>query len=157
MHTLIIIVHIIVSLALILIILLQTGKGADIGAVFGGGSSQTLFGSSGPTSFLSKLTAGAAVVFMLTSLYLAYSGRRPTSTLMKGAEPGQAMPAPAGTPAMPPLPSGPGPAAAMRILYGGSVKPENIAELMAQEDIDGALVGGASLKADSFASIVTFG
>jgi triosephosphate isomerase (TIM) len=45
----------------------------------------------------------------------------------------------------------------LRILYGGSVKPDNIKDLMAQEDIDGALVGGASLKADSFASIVNFG
>ena len=47
-------------------------------------------------------------------------------------------------------------ALAIRILYGGSVKPENISELMAQPDIDGALVGGASLKAASFASIVKF-
>ncbi len=45
---------------------------------------------------------------------------------------------------------------AMRILYGGSVKPENIAGLMSQDDIDGALVGGASLKADSFAQIVNY-
>jgi triosephosphate isomerase len=44
----------------------------------------------------------------------------------------------------------------MRILYGGSVKPENIAELMSQEDVDGALVGGASLEADSFAKIVNY-
>src|SRR5659263_634086 len=70
MYTLIVILHVTVSVALILVILLQTGKGSDIGAVFGGGSSQTLFGSTGPTSFLSKLTAGAAVVFMLTSLFL---------------------------------------------------------------------------------------
>jgi len=48
-------------------------------------------------------------------------------------------------------------AAAIRILYGGSVKPENVKGLMAQPDIDGALVGGASLKADSFAAIVNFG
>jgi triosephosphate isomerase len=46
---------------------------------------------------------------------------------------------------------------AMRILYGGSVKPDNIAGLMSQADIDGALVGGASLKADSFAQIVNYG
>jgi triosephosphate isomerase len=45
----------------------------------------------------------------------------------------------------------------MRILYGGSVKPENVKGLMSQPDIDGALVGGASLKADSFAAIVNFG
>jgi len=49
-----------------------------------------------------------------------------------------------------------GAAEALRILYGGSVKPDNIAGLMSQTDIDGALVGGASLKADSFAKIVNY-
>ncbi len=112
LYTLIVILHVIVSITLILIILLQTGKGTDIGAVFGGGSSQTLFGSSGPTSFLSKLTAGAAVVFMLTSLFLAYfAGGRTSSTIMKSGSGAPAMPAPAGPPAgMPPMP-GPAPAA----------------------------------------------
>jgi preprotein translocase subunit SecG len=72
----ILIVHVIVCIALILIILLQTGKGADIGAVFGGGSSQTVFGSTGAATFLSKITIGAAVVFMITSIVLTYfSGR----------------------------------------------------------------------------------
>ena len=107
MHTLIVILHIIVSVALILVILLQTGKGSDIGAVFGGGSSQTLFGSTGPTSFLSKMTAGAAIIFMLTSLYLAYfSGGGGTRSIMKGgAAPVQSMPAPpAGMPAAPVAP-----------------------------------------------------
>ena len=70
------IIHIIVCFALILIVLLQTGKGADMGAAFGG-SSQTVFGSSGSVGFLGKLTTGAAVFFMLTSLTLAYlSGTR---------------------------------------------------------------------------------
>ena len=107
MYILIVILHIVVSLALILIILLQTGKGADIGAVFGGGSSQTLFGSSGPTSFLSKLTAAAAVIFMFTSLFLAYfSGSRPASSIMKEAAPVQTIPGPVGQPANPPMPPG---------------------------------------------------
>ena len=107
MYTLIVVLHIVVSLALILIILLQTGKGADIGAVFGGGGSQTLFGSSGPTSFLGKLTAAAAVIFMLTSLFLAYfSGNRPASSIMEGATPVPSIPAPAGPPAIPALPEG---------------------------------------------------
>ena len=79
----VIVIHVFVSLALILIVLLQTGKGADIGAAFGGGSSQTLFGSGGASSFLSKLTTIVAVVFMLTSLVLAYiSGQRSTSSVM---------------------------------------------------------------------------
>jgi preprotein translocase subunit SecG len=107
MYTLVVVLHIAVSLALILIILLQTGKGADIGAVFGGGSSQTLFGSSGPTSFLSKMTAAAAVIFMLTSLFLAYfSGSRPASSIMKGETPAQTMPGPVDQPVAPPLPQG---------------------------------------------------
>jgi preprotein translocase subunit SecG len=104
MYTLIVVLHIVVSVALILVILLQTGKGSDIGAVFGGGSSQTLFGSTGPTSFLSKLTAGAAIIFMLTSLFLAYfSGTGGTRSIMKsGGAPVQSMPAPpTGMPAAP--------------------------------------------------------
>jgi len=56
---------------IIIVVLLQAGKGSDIGAAFGGGSSQTLFGSRGPQSFLGKLTSAMAVMFMLTSLFLA--------------------------------------------------------------------------------------
>lgn len=122
-YPIVVTIHVLVSIALILIILLQTGKGADIGAVFGGGSSNTLFGSSGPTSFLSKLTAGAAIVFMFTSLFLAYfAGNRPTGSIMKGNVPmqGQPMPPqgmPGGMPpgAMPPgapAPAAPAPAPA---------------------------------------------
>jgi len=66
------IVHIVVCVLLILIVLLQTGKGADIGAAFGGGSSQTLFGSAGPAGFFTKITTGVAVIFMVTSIGLAY-------------------------------------------------------------------------------------
>jgi triosephosphate isomerase len=51
---------------------------------------------------------------------------------------------------------GPAVAAAVRILYGGSVKPDNATSLLSQEEIDGALVGGASLKPDSFAAIVKY-
>ena len=72
MPVFLIIIHIIVSIALILIVLLQTGKGADMGAAFGGGGSNTLFGATGATTFLGKLTTVVAVVFMLTSLTLAY-------------------------------------------------------------------------------------
>jgi preprotein translocase subunit SecG len=77
MTILLIIIHVLVCIALIMIVLLQTGKGADMGAAFGGGSSQTLFGSTGASTFLSKATTGAAIVFMVTSLSLAYiSGHR---------------------------------------------------------------------------------
>jgi preprotein translocase subunit SecG len=72
MTVFLIILHIVVCIALIMIVLLQTGKGADMGAAFGGGSSQTLFGSTGASTFLSKATTGAAIIFMVTSLGLAY-------------------------------------------------------------------------------------
>ena len=69
MITAIIILHVIVSIGLILVVLLQTGKGAEVGAVFGG-SSATIFGSSGAGNFLTRLTTGMAIVFMATSLTL---------------------------------------------------------------------------------------
>ncbi len=71
MATLTTIIHVVVCLALIMIVLLQTGKGASMGAAFGG-SSQTVFGSGGAATFLTKLTTVAAAVFMVTSLLLAF-------------------------------------------------------------------------------------
>jgi preprotein translocase subunit SecG len=65
-----VVVHVIVAITLILIVLLQAGKGAGIGAAFGG-ASQTVFGPRGPGSFLGKLTTAAAGLFMVTSLVLA--------------------------------------------------------------------------------------
>jgi preprotein translocase subunit SecG len=81
MLTLITILHILVCLALILIVLLQAGKGAEMGAAFGG-ASQTVFGSSGAMGFLTKLTTVAAVVFMATSLILAFASTRRASSVM---------------------------------------------------------------------------
>lgn len=78
MNLLIVIVHVIASIALIAIVLLQTGKGAEMGAAFGG-ASQTLFGGSGGSSFMSKLTTGAAVVFMITCLLLSYRSASTTT------------------------------------------------------------------------------
>ena len=105
MSTLIVIIHVIVAVALILIVLLQTGKGADMGAAFGGGSSQTLFGSTGASSFLSRLTTVAAVVFMLTSLALAYfSGHRGMSSVMSSV-PGPPPPQAEGTVPEMPMPA----------------------------------------------------
>ena len=71
METLLIIIHVVVCLFLIGIVLLQHGKGADIGATFGG-SSQSLFGTEGPVPLLNKVTTLSAVVFMVTSVALAY-------------------------------------------------------------------------------------
>lgn len=85
----VLVVHVIVCIALILIILLQTGKGADIGAAFGGGSSQTVFGSGGGATFLSKVTIGAAVIFMLTSIVLSYFADRGLALKEKSLMSGQ--------------------------------------------------------------------
>jgi len=87
MTILLTILHIAVCLALIAIVLLQSGKGAEMGASFGAGGSQSVFGAGGGTTFLSKLTTGAAIIFMLTSLTLAYlSGQTESSSIMpKGA------------------------------------------------------------------------
>jgi preprotein translocase subunit SecG len=83
MTVLLVIIHVIVCIALIMIVLLQTGKGADIGAAFGGGGSNTLFGTTGASTFLSKATTVAAIVFMLTSLVLAYmTSHRPSSSVV---------------------------------------------------------------------------
>ena len=69
---LITIVHVLVSLFLILVVLAQTGKGQDLASAFGGTGSQTAFGARGTATLLSKITAGAAILFMVTSLSLSY-------------------------------------------------------------------------------------
>ena len=82
MMILVTIVHVVACFILVVTVLLQAGKGADIGAVFGGAST-TIFGSSGAGNFLTRLTTGAAIVFMITSLTLTYgASHRVTSTLM---------------------------------------------------------------------------
>ncbi len=81
------VIHIVVSLGLILVVLLQTGKGAEMGAVFGG-SSATIFGSSGAGNFLTRLTSGMAIVFMITSLTLGYfAGHRTSATIFENRSP----------------------------------------------------------------------
>ncbi|HEV8540340.1 MAG TPA: preprotein translocase subunit SecG [Nitrospiraceae bacterium] len=77
MYTLAVVIHVIVCFLMIGAILLQAGKGAEIGAAFGG-SSQTVFGSRGPGTFLSKVTVAAAIIFMLTSLGLAVLSKERT-------------------------------------------------------------------------------
>ena len=79
MYTLAVTIHLIVCFLMIASILLQAGKGAEIGASFGG-SSQTVFGSRGPGTFLSKVTVGAAILFMLTSLGLGILSRQATTS-----------------------------------------------------------------------------
>jgi preprotein translocase subunit SecG len=98
-HWVVPVVHVLSCLFLIVVVLLQTGKGADMGAVFGGGS-QTLFGSSGAGNFLTHLTTATAIIFMLTSLILTY-GQTPGSSsrlLERLPPPATQMPAPAEVP-----------------------------------------------------------
>jgi preprotein translocase subunit SecG len=117
MTTFLTILHVIVCIFLIAVVLLQRGKGAEIGAVFGGGGSSTVFGSRGAGSFLSKLTTGAAIVFMITSLSLAYLWTMAsTERLFDSDEPAaesapyEEQPAPGAEPA-PAAPAEPAPAA----------------------------------------------
>jgi len=84
MLTLLTIVHVIVCLFLIVIVLLQHGKGADMGASFGGGSGKTVFGTEGPLPLLNKITTASAIIFMFTSVCLAYySANVSKSSVMK--------------------------------------------------------------------------
>ena len=85
--------HVVVCLLLILIVLLQRGKGADMGAAFGG-SSQTVFGSGGAIGFLGKMTTVIAVLFMVTSLALAYvSSHKEVKTIMDDVQSAPSLPA----------------------------------------------------------------
>ena len=99
---LLVVLQVVLGLGIIGLVLLQHGKGADMGAAFGGGSSGSLFGSTGSANFLSRMTAGLATVFFLTSLGLAYMGtHRPQTnggSVMQGvtAPPPAAAPKPAG-------------------------------------------------------------
>ncbi len=77
METFVWFVHVISALALIVLVLVQHGKGADMGAAFGSGSAGSLFGSSGSANFLSRSTAVAATIFFITSLSLTYIYARP--------------------------------------------------------------------------------
>jgi len=129
MYTVVTIVHIIACLFLIGVVLLQQGKGADMGAVFGG-SSSTIFGSSGAGNFLTRLTTGMAVVFMLTSLTLTYSSaRRLGATVFDSAPLPEPPPvqAPADTGAAPAAPQAEAPAAA-----APAVEPQAAAPRAAQ-------------------------
>lgn len=87
MSVFITILHVLVCISLIAIVLLQQGKGADIGATFGAGASQTVFGGRGAGSFLSKLTTGSAIVFMVTSLILSYFAIPSSVDSLLGEEP----------------------------------------------------------------------
>jgi preprotein translocase subunit SecG len=104
--------HVLACLAIIGIVLLQSGKGAEIGTAFGGGGSQAVFGSMGTPTILGKITTGVAVLFTLTSFGLALLSSRPSTVVPATAPPPAAAPA-ASAPATPAAPAGsPAPAPA---------------------------------------------
>ncbi len=102
LYGLLVSLHVLVSVILILVVLLQTGKGADLAGAFGGGGSQTAFGSRGAATVLSKMTTAAAVIFMLTSFTLAMLSVRGSSSVLDSAEVPAPPQAPVAAPAAPP-------------------------------------------------------
>ena len=97
MNTIVTVLHVIAAFSLVLSVLLQAGKGAAMGSGLGAGSSQTMFGSSGASNFLTKLTTGIAILFMVTSLTLAtFSNQKKSSSVIKDIE--EPAPAPATEP-----------------------------------------------------------
>jgi preprotein translocase subunit SecG len=100
-------VHILVCIILVMVVLLQSGKGADLAGAFGGGATQTAFGSRGPASFLSRMTTIAAVVFMVTSIALSIPHVAPKTegkSIMETTK-GKSAPPVKKAPAAQPLPS----------------------------------------------------
>jgi preprotein translocase subunit SecG len=79
-----VVVHVFISIFLILVVLLQQGKGADLAGAFGGGGSQTAFGARGATTLLHKLTTGFFIAFVITSMTLAVLQARPRGSVMSG-------------------------------------------------------------------------
>ncbi len=100
----IIVIQVITALIIIGLVLLQHGKGADMGAAFGSGASGSLFGASGSSNFLSRATAFAAAVFFIATLALSFIGSRPQSG---GGGVMDRVPAPAAAPAAPTAPQEP--------------------------------------------------
>jgi preprotein translocase subunit SecG len=111
--TLVTTIHVLVCIFLILVILLQAGKGGGMGGAFGGAGAQTVFGGRGAQTLLGKITSISAGIFMLTSLTLAYQASRSGSEVERDARPPASAPFPGGAPGAPapaaPAPSAPAP------------------------------------------------
>jgi preprotein translocase subunit SecG len=109
MYIALIVLHVIACLAIIGLVLLQTGKGADIGSAFGGAGSQAVFGSMGTPTLLGKVTGAVAVVFTITSFTLALLGGERGSSVIREPAPvsAPAAPVPGAPPAGPAAPAAP--------------------------------------------------
>ncbi len=89
MYTVVLLLHIMVAVVIVMVVLLQVGKGSGMGAAFGG-SSESFFGSAGPSNFLEKATIVAGIIFVVTSITLAYlSGASQKGRLFNEAPPAQ--------------------------------------------------------------------
>jgi preprotein translocase subunit SecG len=86
MMTLLLVLHVMVCFVLITVVLLQRGKGSDLGAALGGGGANTVFGSRGAGNFLTKITTASAIIFMCTSLSLSYLGTQEADVQLFDAE-----------------------------------------------------------------------
>jgi preprotein translocase subunit SecG len=109
MFILVVTIHILVSLVIIGLVLLQAGKGADIGSAFGGSGSQAVFGSMGTPTVLGKATGVVAVAFMITSFALSMMAHQRTVTIMPPSAPAAPAPATPAAPAATPAPTPPAP------------------------------------------------
>ena len=123
------VIHVVVALFMVLVVLVQGGNQGGIGAAFGGGNSSGVFGATGATSFLAKLTYGAAIIFMMTSLSLAFLQGKPAGVGLgeklkarDAATPAATQEAPAQQPAAG-TPSAPAPAAGETATPGGQQQP----------------------------------
>lgn len=105
-----IILHVIMCLGIIAVVLLQSGKGADIGSAFGGAGSQAVFGSMGTPTIMSKLTGAIAVAFTITSFTLALLGGERSSSVIREPGPAPAAPGAPATPGATPATPGAAPA-----------------------------------------------
>lgn len=104
LHSLVLTIHILVGVGVIVLVLLQHGKGADMGAAFGSGASGSLFGATGSANFLSRATAVLAAVFFATSLglsYMANSREKTSGSVMDAVQTVPATPADGQAPAAP--------------------------------------------------------
>ncbi|MDH3288862.1 MAG: preprotein translocase subunit SecG [Betaproteobacteria bacterium] len=135
METLVLVFHVMAALGIVGLVLLQHGKGADVGAAFGSGSSGSLFGASGSANFLSRATAALAVVFFLTSLGLTYFTSRKTEqegVMATKPIPTQTLPSQIPTPDSPPVQSAPAipqaPASAPAVPGAGALEPGSKAQ-----------------------------
>jgi len=138
LNSLLIVVQVICAVAIIVLILLQHGKGADMGAAFGGGASGSLFGASGAANFLSRTTAVLAAIFFVATIGMAYTATAARSAAARADHGGIMSTAGKGAPApAPAAPSGPGEVPAPATPQNSSTpgSPENTAPANRPSDI----------------------